>query len=559
MAVNKEKIIAFLKEAVAFRNLPDNYVHWMMERGQLLEYQADQLLYETGAPAGKVFLLVSGRVSLFVADEERNYLVNEYQVGDLFGYEVLARDEKRCTHAKAQGRVMVLAIPVKVIQRIVQEFPAVSTDFELQLQSLEFLLKKPMDWLQVDEVVHYVGREHLLILAMRALQPILGALAILVLAIVFMNAGVLPLMAALWIGSIAGVLGIGWGMWNAIDWMNDFCVITNQRVVFLEKIALLYDSRKETPLSAILSITKQAPLLGRIYHYGDVVMRTFTGLVKFRNVAHVEAVSAIVEKQWLKFKAQVAAEEDIDPEEYLRKQFQRKMGLEREDMMSTEKSLPVENPIAEEYHADLLSRLLRLRIVEDGTIQYRTHWFVFIRKTIIPLLGILTSIIFYLAPQRGWFGMVPEGTETFKAVLVGLGVVMSIWWLYATIDWRNDYFLITPEQIVDIYRKPLGVDEQRSAPIRNIQTIEYKRKNVFGLLFNFGTVFIRVGDVEFTFDYVPQPSSVQQEIFHRFQYLKQKDSKENASMNNERLAKWMDAYHRVTQGEEDQEEGQDDL
>ena len=146
--------------------------------------------------------------------------------------------------------------------------------------------------------------------------------------------------------------------------------------------------------------------------------------------------------------------------------------------------------------------------------------------------------------------MVAEGTGTYRAIVIGIAIVMVIWWLYSAADWRNDYFMITPEQVVDVYRKPVGMEERRAAPIRNIQTIEYKRQNMFGLLFNFGTVFIRIGDVEFTFDYVPNPSYVQQEIFSRFQSIKNREQKESASLNNERLANWMEAYHKVYQEDE---------
>ncbi|NMC46253.1 MAG: hypothetical protein GYA52_05410, partial [Chloroflexi bacterium] len=83
-----------------------------------------------------------------------------------------------------------------------------------------------------------------------------------------------------------------------------------------------------------------------------------------------------------------------------------------------------------------------------------------------------------------------------------------------------------------------------------------KKKGVFGLLFNFGTVFIRVGDVDFTFDYVPDPSYVQQEIFNQYRRLKDKEKKDSLQLNGERLAHWMDAYHKVinTQASEDQED-----
>ncbi len=555
MQVSKEKIFNHVKNSAFFKNVPDNFIQWMIDRSQVLQFEQDQLIYEQGAAAEKMYLLVSGETALYIEDEDQEYLINGCQPGDAFGVEVLASQALRLTYSRAMKNSILLAIPQKILLRIAEEYSSFRIQVELALQSLNFLLKKPMDWLQDNEVVHYINREHPLILAFRVVKPLLVALALLILTFVFTNAEVLTANTALWTGSLIGVFCLGWGIWNAFDWMNDFYVVTNQRVVFLEKIALVYDSRKETPLNAILSIAKHTTFSGRMYHFGDVVMRTFTGLIKFKNVANVEDVITIVEAQWLNLK-HTAIQENDDPEDVLRKQLLNESmpdnGSQQKNMNSIKKET-----ISQEYHADLFSRLLRLRLVEGDTIIYRTHWFVFIRKTILPFLGLLLSTVFTLAPQQGWFGLVAEGTGTYRAIVAGIGIVMAIWWLYSTADWRNDYFMITPEQVVDVYRKPVGMEERRAAPIRNIQTIEYKRQNVFGLLFNFGTVFIRIGDVEFTFDYVPNPSYVQQEIFSRFQSLKDREQKENASLNNERLANWMEAYHRVYRDNE-QSDGEEE-
>ncbi|MGV8025179.1 MAG: cyclic nucleotide-binding domain-containing protein [Anaerolineaceae bacterium] len=557
MNISKEKLFKLLKSGIIFHDIPDSFIQWIIERSQVLQFHPDDLIYEKGAAAEKFFFVISGNVSLFVEEGEEQYLVNGCQAGNYFGFEILSSHSLRLTHAKASSDVLVLAIPLRMIQKIDKQIPFFQTQFTLQLQSLDFLIKKPMDWLQDDEVVHYINREHSLILITRMLKPIILMLALLVITGVLFNANVFTLSMMIWVVSILGVMGIGGAIWNVFDWMNDFFVITNQRVVFLEKIALIYDSRKETPLSAILSITRQIQVIGRFYQYGDVVLRTFTGLVKFSNVAHVEAVSAIVEEQWLNHKEKITAEEQEDPEEFLRKHMLGENNPEKTTQTKQAEKI-AEDTLSSNYYPDFFSRILKLRMVEKETIIYRTHWFVFIRKTILPFLGFTASVIFSLAPRYGWFGLVAEGTETYQAILIAVGIAMGIWWLYSTVDWRNDYFLITPDQIVDVNRKPLGMEERRSAPIRNIQTIEYKRQSIFGLLFNFGTVFIRVGDAEFTFDYVPHPSYVQQEIYTRFEHLKENEKRQNSDMSNERLAHWMDAYHRVNNTQESSKDGEEE-
>ncbi|HOJ00948.1 MAG TPA: cyclic nucleotide-binding domain-containing protein [Anaerolineaceae bacterium] len=556
MNISKEKLLKALKGGIIFRDIPDNFIQWVIERSHILQFQEGDLIYEKGAAAERFFFVISGSAVLYVQEGEQQYLINGCQAGNYFGFEALSKRKMRLTNAKAESPLLTLAIPLRIVQKIAEQFPAFQVQFTLQLQSLEFLIKKPMNWLQNEEIVHYVNREHPLILITRVLKPIILSLAALTLAGVLFNANVITPAMLLWIGSCLGAFGIGWAVWNAFDWMNDYYVVTNQRVVFLQKIALIYDSRKETPLSAILSITKQIQLIGRFYQFGDVILRTFTGLVKFRNVAYVEAVSAIVEEQWLNHKEKIAEENQEDPEIYLQKRLLGQNGASQNNQ-AKQAEKPAEDILSSGYYPDLFSRILKLRIVEEDTIIYRTHWFVFIRKTILPFLGMVLSVIFLLAPAYGWFGLVAEGLGTYQSILIATGISMALWWIYAAVDWRNDYFLITPEQIVDVNRKPLGMEERRSAPVRNIQTIEYKRQSIFGLLFNFGTVFIRVGDVEFTFDYVPHPSYVQQEIYTRFQRIREGEKKENADLNNERLASWMDAYHRVIRTQMPTPEGEE--
>jgi len=65
-------------------------------------------------------------------------------------------------------------------------------------------------------------------------------------------------------------------------------------------------------------------------------------------------------------------------------------------------------------------------------------------------------------------------------------------------------------------------------------------------MFNFGTVFIRVGDTELTFDYVSDPSSVQKELFERFMKLSEQEKQNRIEQENERMANWIETYHRIT-------------
>jgi uncharacterized membrane protein YdbT with pleckstrin-like domain len=132
-------------------------------------------------------------------------------------------------------------------------------------------------------------------------------------------------------------------------------------------------------------------------------------------------------------------------------------------------------------------------------------------------------------------------------VQFGIGLGLLGWWLYQYWDWRNDRYIVTDDQLIDLYKKPLGQEQRRSAPIKNIQTVEFERLGLVSLILNFGTVFIRVGDSTLTFDYVYNPSEAQQDIFERYQQFNQKQKVREKEALRDEVAEWIEIYHEVVQ------------
>ena len=186
---------------------------------------------------------------------------------------------------------------------------------------------------------------------------------------------------------------------------------------------------------------------------------------------------------------------------------------------------------------------------EDGTITYRTHWVILIRSLI------LSSLILISVPTLLAVGITQEIPMFSPGTIVMIsGIIWFIaflTWIYRYIDWHNDCYIITPDQIMDVYRKPLGTEERRTASLSSILGIEYARKGLAGLLFNYGTVFIKVGDSNFTFDNVYNPSVVQQELFQKLNEHIIREKKAAAEEERERMADFIETYHNLHKGEMD--------
>jgi hypothetical protein len=69
-------------------------------------------------------------------------------------------------------------------------------------------------------------------------------------------------------------------------------------------------------------------------------------------------------------------------------------------------------------------------------------------------------------------------------------------------------------------------------------------------LLNFGTVFIRIGDEEFTFDKVPDPAGVQARIFRALESSVSGKQKSELTAQQVRLANWLDAYQEFQKNRE---------
>jgi hypothetical protein len=127
------------------------------------------------------------------------------------------------------------------------------------------------------------------------------------------------------------------------------------------------------------------------------------------------------------------------------------------------------------------------------------------------------------------------------SVFTLIGALLWLWYVYT--DWRNDTFQLTANQVIDIDRKPLGKESKRSAPLENILSIEYERNGFLPMLFNFGTVYITIGNTQLSFNDVYQPSIVQQDIFTRMGSHHEEKEQRHTEQERERVAEWFKVYH----------------
>ncbi len=539
MQVERSEILALLRACHIFKALTDQDLEKVADQVEAYLYPENQTIYAQASEADALYFILSGRVSL---SQQRGSHSDEQirEEQDYFGEESLAeKPAARKASAVAQVDAILLRLSRESLRELRKVFPALEQPLHLVLSSHNLAATVRLDWLGPRETLHYIARRHWIFLLLRFLPlMIIGGLA--VGAAAYLAVVVAPesfFSIALFVALL--LLGAGWLVWTAVDWSNDYAVITNRRVVSLQKILLIYDSRQEVPLDAILADDLRTSYLGRLIGYGTVLIRTYTGQVSLHQLAQpylvIQLLKALRERSKMSQKR--------ERREVIDRTIRQRLGYLPEDQPGEPSPVPPA-PGRLSGLQKWLSELFLLRVEDGGVVTYRTHWFIMIKKTWLPAMLILAVIILILLDVLGVISTAP----VIRLLLVlGVGPALFLWWLYQLVDWRNDRYLITADMIVDIYRRPLGTEEKKSAPLRNILSIDYERKGLLGLLLNFGTVYIRVGDSTFTFDNVLNPAEVQSELFQRFMEYKQREEQKTELTQRELMAEWIELYHRTVQ------------
>ena len=218
--------------------------------------------------------------------------------------------------------------------------------------------------------------------------------------------------------------------------------------------------------------------------------------------------------------------------------------------MIIEPPLEVEiaQPAEKNFFQWLFQDFLRIHVEDEHIITYRKHWLVLLRMSLLPLIGLIISLSFLIGMVTWNFSDIPYQLGVMIGFL--LTVFMLCWLVYRYIDWRDDVFQLTPTQVIDIDRKPFGQLSRRSAPLENILSIEYERKGIFQMLFNFGIVYITVGNTQLTFNEISRPADVQQQIFARMGAHAEELRQREIDEERERMTEWFKVYHEESQSKD---------
>ena len=542
--MNISEIADFLAEIRLFRTLDEMEINTLARHFEEKSIKDGKNLFREGDPGGDFYIITSGKIHLARSSGNDVVEVGTLRARDFLGEESYIRKRGHSATATAIGETTLLVMKPDHFGQMLQEFPVIQEEFEILAKSYQIGRRKNFEWLAEDEIIHMITQKHYYVL--------LGALLPLVLLILIgtyliwkgltVNSEFTGILTA-FVGIILTVPMILWGLWKWIDWGNDYYIVTDRRVVWVEKIVLLYGSRNVVPLDAVLSVNVNSGYWQRFWKSGDVIVNTFTGRMTMKNVNRPEQFADAIEEYW--HRAQQSATEE---------EYQIRVRSIRENLGFQEKEEAPEIPeelkeTDQKKKPGLLLQIinfLKTRYEENGTVTYRKHWFLLFRaswKSILFLIA--TTIILVLLL------IYPISFSSIISLLIILAnVVATLFFLYNLLDWANDIYQVTDRYIFDIDRKPLGQDIRKSAPLEQILSTRVGQ-NFWQRFFNYGDVLIRVGEAEFSFDGVANPSMVQQEVFHRLSARKLQIEAQEARQERKRMVEWLKIYHDQVNGGRD--------
>ncbi len=542
--------IALIKKMHLFRGLSDIQLNSVAEAMQEQTFEESGTVFAQGTSTDTFFIIFSGSVDIIVPGKKGEKKLATLFRGDYFGEQSLLKGRTHSATVRAQKGTVLLKLYHDKFKELLNTIPGLRENFKIMMKSRELARQKKFTWLNNNEVVYFMSRKHEFLLYQSLLGPFLALIVVLgIISLGFM----LQSVGLAGVGGFFLVLAGLWGVWVYVDWGNDFYVVTNQRVVVIQKVVAMYDSREEALMGTVLSVNTETDAWSRIFKHGTVVVRTFTGEVRMKHTPAPKQVATMIEEYWLRTK-EVMRQSD---EETMKNAIRKKLGIVAPGTPAPAPA-PAPKPVAKanlslgQAIRESIKELFYVRKVIGGSVTYHKHWVVLVRGVLLQTLAVFGLIAVYPL----WYYFFETGTPLAVGSIVAFLIVVAlVWWVYGFLDWSNDVYQVTPEYIIDIYRVPFGDEDRKSAPLENILSTQYKRAGFFGLLFNFGIVNIQVGGTTFDFVDVADPPAVQKDIVERMSVRLQKKREADTAAERERMADWLAMYHR-TLGEIDKQAGQ---
>ena len=297
------------------------------------------------------------------------------------------------------------------------------------------------------------------------------------------------------------VLMAGLMFYLYFDWVDDYLVLTNTRVVYDDDTLLVRHIQQQILIDDIQQVNMRADsYLSHWLGYGKLILRSFSPRsLEFNYAANPREIEKRI----------------LDEVNKLRKAQSTEMLRQLiEDRVYHNKPPKKPGPAIHVHErAGPLPWIFKPNPeidFEKETIIWRPAWPFLALALMRPVGSFLVALIALVICLR--LNFLPVLWVSLIGLVVLLACAAWFYWIYE--EHENDLYILTRQDITDVDKKPFGPENRRRAPLNAIQDVSFD-VSYFESLLGFGTVVIQTGGAaggKFTFNHVPDPRNVQATI-----------------------------------------------
>jgi CRP-like cAMP-binding protein len=311
--------VAFLKKIHLFYGLEDEELESIANELEEISVAKGEVVFEQDSKSESFYLIYRGGVRVIRKQKGREFQLAVLVNNDYFGEMGLIARRKRSGTVTTTSDTILLMLTHSGFEKVFKSTPTLRLNMDVAVRSRQLARTLRFKWLRREEVIYFLARKHPIVLYQKLILPVLTLG--LPLALFYGYLTIAPFFIVAFAATLSLLAVAGWIAWTVVDWGNDYYIVTNQRVVWLEKVIGIYDSRQESPLSTILSVGVETGQFGRILDFGDVIIRTFVGRIAFNEVNHPEQAQHMIEEYWNRTRQQASSMEKDAMKNALRKQL----------------------------------------------------------------------------------------------------------------------------------------------------------------------------------------------------------------------------------------------
>jgi|GEM_PF-755461 len=573
-----EAKLPHIRRLPLFSHLTEDEIALFAEQFEVEIYRPGEYIYRQGENSYALYLFVEGRgIQLFVGpDGVERRSPEDVDPGEFVGERSLFLLEPRPNSLVIVREAVVLVLPKANFDRFNAAHPDIKARLNVPRDVLTRVIDHDFPWLEADEQVLIYARRHPWAWWRRALLAAPLSTVCLLISLLLFFIPVVPLCLSFLALALTVSLSLLWVIYCRQDWLRDWFVITNRRVVHEEnQLLAFHETREQAPLTSIQSVNvDQSNYWANRFGYGDLIIATAGagGSFVFDMLAEAEEFRDVINRQLTARKAFSAAED----RDKIREQIDNFIGTRAltrtrtPDLPALEKHPPAQPgtppPVrtrVQQFWQRVVNYFdLRVRWEVGEQVTYRKHWIVLWQAIFVPTFWLVVNLGLLII-NLGWYWAWPwERIPPLIRILYFLVSfpLLGFWWWFVFEDWRNDTYIVNNQIIKKIHRRPLWLDDEQSTiPIAKVQGVNIVISGIWRKMLDYGDVIVQTaaeegpggqGLGEVRFDHIYRPKALQDDIIRRQQREKREEQKQEVDRVAQQIARWLAVYHQATHPED---------